>query len=353
MLPYYILIFLPILPLVTVIKGQNRLDQKRNAIDTFFAVYLLMLALRHESIGRDIHAYKILFSQYSTISWQEILLQIEPGFASISKIINMLGGDFRWVMLLSAIVSVVPIWITYRRANEDPFLAIVIFIVLPTFVMPFSGLRQAMAIGLGCVAYELTKQRKLILFLLTVLLAMYFHFSAFMLFFMYPLYHVRITPKWLLAVIPAMAAIFVFNEPIFKVLHLLIQDVYEAEITENGAYMMLILFSIFGVFAFVVPDEAEMNEESIGLRNILLMTIVLQMFVPLHNLAMRMNYYYIIFIPILIPKIIKLRSYRWGRVAVAARYVLMIYLIIYFFSHMPSGNILDTFPYKFFWENML
>jgi hypothetical protein len=117
--------------------------------------------------------------------------------------------------------------------------------------------------------------------------------------------------------------------------------------------MMLILFAIFGVFAFVIPDEAQMDKETIGLRNLLLLAIVLQMFVPLHNLAMRMNYYYIIFIPLLIPKIIKCSSARWNQVAVAARYILMLYLLIYFFDHAPSGNILDTFPYRFFWEGPL
>jgi hypothetical protein len=205
---------------------------------------------------------------------------------------------------------------------------------------------------MGFVAYELVKRRKLVWFILTVFLAMSFHYSSFMLFFMYPLYHAKITKKWLIAVVPAMLLIFVFNKPIFSFLQILIQDVYESDISETGAYSMLILFILFGVFAFLIPDETIMDEETIGLRNLLLMAIALQMFVPLHSLAMRMNYYYIVFIPLLIPKIIKCRSVRWNQVAVVARYVLILYLLVYFFDHMPSGNILDTFPYKFFWENV-
>ena len=70
---------------------------------------------------------------------------------------------------------------------------------------------------------------------------------------------------------------------------------YDASITQTGAFTMLMLFVMFAVFAFLVPDDATLDAETIGLRNFLLLSIVLQMFAPLHTLAMRMNYYYIIF----------------------------------------------------------
>ncbi len=354
MLPYYILIFFPIVPLFFRIIGRESYNPKTASIGAFFAIFLMMLVLRHETIGRDLGAYKILYNAYKALDWRSVFsLGSEPGYIILNKLVASTVDDFRWVIILAAVLTVVPMWITYRKTIEDPVLSIVIFIILPTFVMPFSGLRQSVAISLGFVAYELVKKRKLIFFILVSLLAMSFHFSAFMLFFMYPLYHAKITKKWLIAVIPAILAVWVFNKPIFKFMQIFIRDWYEADIAENGAYSMLILFILFGVFSFVIPDEEQMDEETLGLRNLMLMAIVLQMFVPLHNLAMRMNYYYIVFIPLLIPKIIKIRSVRWNQVAVISRYVLLIYLLIYFFDHMPSGNILDTFPYKFYWETSL
>lgn len=354
MIPYYCLIFLPIVPLFFRIKNRPSYDSKVGSIDLFFFIYLLMLVLRHETIGRDLGAYKILYNNYAALDWSQVFsYDIEGGFIILNKMVKVVADDFHWVIVAVGVISVVPVWITYRRTIEDPLLTIAIFIVLPTFVMFFSGLRQSIAISLGLVAYDLVKRRKLIPFILTVFLAMSFHFSAFMLFFMYPLYHARITKKLLIFVIPAMLVVFAFNKPIFAFLQILIRDVYEADISDTGAYSMLILFILFGLFSFIIPDESKMDEETIGLRNMLLFAIVLQMFVPLHSLAMRMNYYYIIFIPILIPKIIQCRSVRWKQVAGIARYVLMFYLLFYFFDHMPSGNILDTFPYKFFWENAL
>ena len=53
---------------------------------------------------------------------------------------------------------------------------------------------------------------------------------------------------------------------------------------------MLILFALFTVFAFIIPDELIIDKETTGLRNFLLLSLVLQMFAPLHSLAMRLNY---------------------------------------------------------------
>ena len=100
----------------------------------------------------------------------------------------------------------------------------------------------------------------------------------------------------------------------------------------------------------MIPDETRLNKETIGLRNFLLFSLVLQMFAPLHVLAMRMNYYYIIFIPLLLPQIIASRSERWGSVAVVGRYVMVVFFLIYFFISASNGGGLHVFPYHFFWE---
>ena len=115
----------------------------------------------------------------------------------------------------------------------------------------------------------------------------------------------------------------------------------------------LFLFALFAVFAFIIPDESIMDKETIGLRNFLLLSLALQMFAPLHSLAMRLNYYYIIFIPLLLPKIIGCRSKRWGQVAVVARHIMVIFFLLYFFVNIYTrDNNLNVFPYHFFWENV-
>lgn len=115
---------------------------------------------------------------------------------------------------------------------------------------------------------------------------------------------------------------------------------------------MLLLFIVFAVFAYLIPDESKLDRDTIGLRNFLLLAVVLQMFASLHSLAMRMNYYYIAFIPLLLPKIIEYRSKTWNQIAVVARYAMIAFFVAFFFITAPNDNSLQTFPYRFFWEDL-
>ena len=122
--------------------------------------------------------------------------------------------------------------------------------------------------------------------------------------------------------------------------------------TSTGAYTMIFLFLLFTIFAFIIPDEKKLDKETIGLRNFLLLALTLQMFAPLHPLAMRMNYYYIIFIPVLIPKIIEARNYQWKKIGIWGRNVMIMFFAIYFFMILKGSNNLNAYPYHFFWESV-
>jgi hypothetical protein len=107
---------------------------------------------------------------------------------------------------------------------------------------------------------------------------------------------------------------------------------------------------MFTVFAFLIPDESCLDTETLGLRNFLLFSLFLQMFAPLHMLAMRMNYYYIIFIPLLMPKIVACSSKKWEQFSIVGRHVMVVFFLVYFFWSAKDGGGLHVFPYHFFWE---
>lgn len=358
MVPFVVLLFVPLFIQHTVI-GNRLVDfEKKNkrALFFFFALLTVLVMLRHETVGNDTRNYMHIFDKVSWMEWKEVGSRYsEWGFYYLNKIVSLFTDNSRVFIALSSVALSAMIYPTYKRLCKDPSLTIVLFCILSTFVMMFSGLRQMLAIGIGFIAYEFTRNKRLIPFVLAVILAVTFHTSAVMLAFMYPIYHAKITKKWLVFVVPVLIGMFVFNEQIFSFLGILIERYtdYDATITKTNAYTMLIVFAVFVVFSFLVPDEAKLDEETIGLRNFLLFSFVLQMFAPLHMLAMRMNYYYIIFIPLLIPAVIRCRNERWKQAAVVARYVMIGFFIAYFFLiKANSGGNLNIFPYHFFWESL-
>lgn len=358
MIVFVVLLLVPVLIQHITIKGHRIPYEKKNqkAMAFFFFFLTVLAMLRHESIGNDTGNYKRFFEAFSNMSWVQVGKEpLEFGFSYYNKIVSLITKEPQVFLAITAIIISAMIYYTYKRLCVDTSLTVVLFSTMSTFVMMFSGIRQMLAVGIGCIAYEFTRNKKLVPFIIAVGLAMAFHTSAFMLVFMYPLYHARITKKWLYAVVPILAVVFAFNKPIFMGLSVIIEKYtkYEGVVASTSAYTMLILFTIFAAFAFLIPDESRLDKETIGLRNFMLFSLVLQMFAPLHTLAMRLNYYYIIFIPLLLPKIIEYRSERWKQVAMMGRHVMVIFFLLYFFLiKINSDGNLNVFLYHFFWENV-
>lgn len=352
---FYILLLTPLAIQHFTIEGHSTDHKKRNqiALFIFFVFLTVLVAMRHEDVGNDTRVYIHYFNKYNSMSFSSLRGQItEIGFYYFNRFIAIFTEEPQAFIAINSIIVAVMIYPTYKRMCLDPSLSIVIFCVMPTFVMMFSGIRQMMAIGIGFIAYEFTRNKKIIPYVLCVILAVLFHTSAFVLIFMYPLYHTRITKKWLLVVAPVLAFVFVFNREIFSVLTIILSRFtnYEGEVSSTGAFTMIILFFIFSVFAFLIPDDDKLDSETIGLRNFLLFSLLIQMFAPLYNTAMRMNYYYIIFIPLLMPKIIRYRSEKWSQIAILGRHVMVAFFLVYFFFTAARGRSLNVFPYHFFWE---
>ena len=258
-----------------------------------------------------------------------------------------------------AAITLLPIAKLYCEDREYGFLKIILFVNMSTFVMLFSGLRQAIAISIGLIAYEFVRKKKLLWFLLTVIIAWGFHHTAFMLFLLYPLYHVTLRKRHLWFVVPVIVAVFAFNKQIFSfmtnVLSSLFGEKYDMVVESTGAITMLVLFILLLVLSYILPDDRKIDRETIGLRNYLLLIVLLQCFAPVHSLAMRMNYYFILFVPILIPKILKNTKYHFGDVAWLAKVVMNWFFLVYYLyttyvSCQTGISTLDTYPYRFFWE---
>lgn len=101
-----------------------------------------------------------------------------------------------------------------------------------------------------------------------------------------------------------------------------------------------------------MPEEKTLDQDTLAMRNFLLLSVALQIFAMLHPLSMRMNYYYLIFVPILIPKIVKRCKPGFSQIARLSVVVMTTYFIYYFLINGINDNDdLNVFPYIPFWQN--
>ena len=369
MIPYFALLIIPAMFLSVAVKigksqGRNAwmLTIKKNSQDSvlsiFFFLLLMLLVLRHETIGRDLSNYKIIFGysarglRYVFDSWQEVLFKL------YNWIVFQVTDNYQIYLVITATITVLPIAYVYLQDRAHGYMKIAMFVNMSTFIMLFSGLRQSMAMAAGMLAYCCVRDRKIGKFLLWATIAALIHHSGFMVFFIYPLYHMELRKKHMLVVVPLMVGIYVFNRQIFGGITKLlgsITDKYEATMTSTGAYGSLILFVIFVIFAHVVTDRNRCDGETKGLLNFLLMTVAIQCFAPLHDTAMRMNYYFIVFIPIALGRCISRCKHSMRQVVTAAEVIISLFFTALFFattyrSYQTGISTLDTIPYIPFWK---
>ena len=375
MIPYLVLLFVPFLfscvAFTATVQEQNRkwslsvgTDKKilNNSfmLPAFFFLLFLLLALRDEYIGRDLQNYHSFFDNYSSASLKEVFeAERDVLYWLLNWVVGQFTDSYQIFLAIVAAITLLPIAKLYCEDREYGFLKIILFVNMSTFIMLFSGLRQAIAMSIGLIAYEFVRKKKLLWFLLTVIIAWGFHHTAFMLFLLYPLYHITLRKRHLWFVVPIIVAVFAFNKQIFSfmtnVLSSLFGEKYDMPIESTGAITMLILFILLLVLSYILPDDQKIDRETIGLRNYLLMVVLLQCFAPVHSLAMRMNYYFILFVPILVPKILKNTKYHFGDVAWLSKVVMNWFFLLYYLyttyvSCQTGISDLRTYPYKFFWE---
>ena len=371
MIPYVLLIFVPIMfNYVMVIKHDDGLNfgigksqyVKANslALPVFFLIFILLLMFRDETIGRDLRMYKILFNSYIDDEFRTLMtFRLEFLFPVLCWIIGQVSSSYQLFLSVVALITVLPIASVYCDDRRHSYLKIIMFVNMVTFPMIFSGLRQAIAMAIGMLSYHFVRQKKLVLFLITVLVALGFHHSAFILFFMYPLYHFSFRRRHLLFLIPIMVVVFVNNQQIFKhlmnILSMYFEDYANVPLTFSNAYGSLVLFVLYTIFAYFIPDEKQMDHEIIGLRNYMILIVCIQCFAPLHPLAMRFNYYFMMFIPLLISKIIDIPRTGFRQIAQYAEGALVLFFTFLFlysiYTSSTTGiSTLDTVPYKFFWS---
>ena len=360
MWPFWILMGVP-----GVIAGVEYSQRRRTAhkaiITSFFLIFLLLLIFRSFQNGIDLPKYIHIYKVTSKQSWEYVLTHLfqhetEAGYYLLSKIFASFTRDYRWLMIFIAFVSIIPVWLLYRNSiNNHYYLAIAIFMCIGLFPIYFSALRQVMAIALAVPAYYCTKNRKLVLFLLIVGLAFLFHKSSFILLLMYPVYRIRLNWGYLLVgTLIAFPVVYIFRVQMFSFLGSIFSSVYDVKITVTNAVSVFLLLIAFIVFSFSIVDNTALDadRDTAGLRNLLILSGLLQIFAGVDMLAMRMNYYYLLFVPIVITRVIDYCDPKYKRICeIAVLAMLVFFTVFYFVSAYSGSNVLKVYPYIPFWRS--
>lgn len=316
----------------------------------FFLAYLFLLCSRDVSIGVDTKHYVTTFDMLSQVDWKAafVLGNGEVGFVVLEKLISFLGGSRLFISVV-AIITVLPVLYLYKNEAEGSMICISFFLISLLFEMFFSGMRQGIAIGLAVPAYYMAKRKKIIPFILMVILAISFHKSAILIALIYPIYRVKITKKQLWLVVPLFIAVMIYRNQLLNIIFQIAGEDYSYRYSyltgSSGQVGLMILFSLIAIYSYVMLDENRAGEEEIGLRNILLLAAFIHLFTPLNPTISRINYYFILFIPVAISRINNRCNKMFYQTRTLATIVMPVFFTTYFF--LMKSDSLNVFNYQF------
>lgn len=327
-----------------------------------FILVFLILALRHWSMGVDLGYYSIenvgylqSFEKLNEYSWGEILkmkeyLNYERGYIIFNKFIGSINNNKQFFLGVCAFINMSTIAIYIYKKSYLPLLSWIIFLGLPVFLLFFSGMRQDIAISITILSMYWIEKKRPIPFILTVLFAWLFHKSAILFLIAYPMYYVKLTDlqKFIFALM--IPVVFALKVPLFSVLSKLLKDNVETEST--GAGMLFLIFSAIYIALLLLNNYH--NKKQNELINLFYIACICQAFSGLYSIAIRVGYYFMIYLSIALPNTIyefQFGNGRRGRNEFVISYMVIFTAFLLFGIYsIKYATWACTNPYVFFWE---
>lgn len=281
---------------------------KHNGRTTFFLLTALLVicfqGFRSFSVGTDLASYlpgyiNIGMSVPFRLSAQ--YQNFEIGYILLNKIIYFLGFSQRSFLIIIAILIQAPIFYTIYKYSDKPILSVFVYFAFGNFIMTFSGLRQAISMGICFYAYVFIKEKKLIKFILTILVASLFHASVMLCLLLYPLYYIKIKKSMFPFALLGIALCFLFRE---QILSLAGKLYYGNGVLgrETGAYTMFVMFLLLYIVSNILKSDDDTEYQ--GLSNILLLMVCIYSLASVHDFVTRIAYPLSLYLTLFVPKVV-------------------------------------------------
>ena len=334
--------------------------------------WILISGLRGLSVGPDTVTYFNNFERVKTYSWTYVLdftrTQIimdsdakAPGYTFLEKVFQIFSKDYQIFLLFVAVLFFAWMGYSIYKYSKNPAISFILFSSLFYSFFAITGTRQTIATAVTVfLGIELIKKRKLVAFIICILLMSTIHTSALCFLPFYWIARIPVNKKsisvyWILVV-----CAYVFRNQFMSVLQLMVG--YEGYTQTEGArigtfvFLLLLIAAIVTVFNKKIdakenaerqedqyPKETVENNELSILqmsKNALYMACIFTSLLLINQNTMRVVQYYSLFLIFLLPEIPSIFARR--RDVWIFNAIVLAVLVI----HLVSGNP----QYVFFWQ---
>ncbi len=285
---------------------------------------------------------------------------VEAGFASCVWLFSQFLSHPQWMFVLSGLFFVFSVCLFIYRNSEHVLISLIVFITWGLFTFMIQGMRQATAMCICLFAIESVKKRKIVPFILQILIAFCFHNSAIVFAIMYfiPWKKFSFINKIQMSIVSL--GIILCGNLLMAFGNQLLDSYYELSV-QRGGYVAIILYAILiiGSVLFVkhsvrVPSrdyrvvllytEKQRREETLFIAMTILGAVFMIMRYTCVQAMERISFYFQFGQMIVLPMIFQ-RFDKQSRNTVYA-FAIVLSILLFMYRVQASGLV----PYEFFWQ---
>ena len=359
----YVLLVALVLIAALIMHG----TQEGNKKYVIFACILLFViyGLRDTFvIGNDSStSYLVSFRRMRNYSFSEVLLRgdtFNQGYWVLNKIFyDVTGGDYQFFITSVSIFVTICFGRMIYQYSPNPLASILLHFGLLFFTFHFSALKQSIAMAFLMLAFEYIVKGKPVRFVVTALVASWFHFPSIVFLPAYWIAKLKIGRSYLLFLAGLLSIVYIFRNDIINFMF----DMYRGE--DSNVDLSNVQFfrtkAIIMALIVIVAVLLRKPQRDDHVYSILLgymgLAIVFQTFCGYNNIFERLADYYFQFSVIFIPMIFDKSANRhpllnWRFVEIIDTFALPVFCCygIYRFLSVTLNDAMLS-PYKFFFQS--
>lgn len=250
------------------IDPEKRNTAKKSYLFFCGLIIFLFLALRSRYIGSTdtLNYYNMMKDAIKSGSWESYYEKggVEKGFQFFTYALSRVFKSPQMIIAASSAVYVISICYTVYHNSVDAAFSLTMYITLGLMQFHMQGMRQSIAMCICLFAFEFAKKRKLIPFILIVLLAMQFHRTAIVFLIGYLLCGMKYTTKNLLLIFIGAVAAFSMADKIVNIANVAFDSQYGNSVS-SGGFVAALVYILIIAFAFISNKKmnTDINESSI------------------------------------------------------------------------------------------
>lgn len=268
----------------------------------------LVIGLRY-GIGFDYTRYIPLFEEIDSLAWSNLFAaQTEIGFTVLSKLLMLISNDLTFLYMCYALLMMGIVGVVIYRHSEIPWISFFAFVTLAFLGSSMNYVRQTMAAIIYLLAIPSLQKRKIIPYMLLVLLASSFHKTALLLIVVYFIANLPLNKITAGVYAGGTLMIFLFSDYLMSfVMRFAFSGYQGINMYYDGSsfsYVML-LIALAAVVVLRKKQLLEMDEKNLVYINLMIYGAFFELMMVRHFIMERFALYFMIQLLITLPLTIR------------------------------------------------